>query len=1341
MITLLLVFEFEFYWGSVLADVHLISVIDFYNKMSTEFSAVFVAVRVRPFVAREDLGTCTIHVPDDHTIVVTDANSMMSNSLLPGSNSSLSGVGMGQGTTPARHAFTFDKIFWSVPTGTLPLQTLASSTNVEAPRTLSNRQASLRQNSALGSPSSVKGGPIPLPNPELGSPRWSPLASQAGLTNKQMPCYAPVPTYDDQLGVYTFLGPRLYEAAIAGYNACLLAYGQTGSGKSYSMLGPPDFHAHSKDFSSNSINLSGDVGIIPRLITDVFRLMREEREKDETVSFTMELSFLEIYCEKVRDLLVCSRESASSTRDDTTATSLRVRQHPKRGPYVEGLSHIRVRSTEGAIKQIMMGLKDRVTAETNMNEHSSRSHAIVQLNITRIAVTTEDSAIVTRSRTSKLNLVDLAGSERVQQSGVTGDRFEEARNINLSLSTLGRVIQQLGEKQTGRNVIPAYRDSALTWLLSDSLGGNSKTLLLATVAPSGCCYGQTLNALRFAGIAQKVINVASVNDEDSQSQKIIAELRQKIVQLTLQLERGQSAEVYRAERAALRKDVENLTAENNTLRAARVALPASVDCLRERVDRMLTDNGELCSEPLHTQERYLVSTTCLTQELALRRDEVRKLQELCSTKDTEMAACSARYRELHQRSIEAAKRGTTKSSKPLLRSKATNTPAPAVTPQAPMDLNLPKLLQQQQKQLLRKKELLRKATKDLKVLQAQVEDARESAKVTTSELDDYRARYKETKQQLHQMHSRLRDTVGALEAMQCELRAFKVGQGHQQTPPTSSLVEGPSVTSASEEPPADARQSYLSEKQENIELRLRSSQLETERNLLQQWATERLLDTAVLEQLLLEEAESSARYTMHMRYHRTVSEAQHHFIRMLVLPAQRPGSSRVVRLSPEKLVSPPTPLPSLLALAPSPAAKGTPMAVPSATDSPFILEGLPYQAVPPLHNSWEVMGAYEIVQREAHERSTIEQEHLSTMTRCLSQRDHLRGDAYAVISGHLPLVQDQLTAAHEEWSEHKRHTRELSEQITNLLTADATKIKDTLQHLLTVELHATQEGDAHQLRSVQHAFRNLWKHAAETQAMEQAVAAEMIQRERRAVQQDRAKLEAERVALHAEMDTVRADCDARMAQQLSTIHSLREALKEESELAERSREAARRAEATAQSSTVAMVSIIDTHQELLDFQQATEEKLERATRELQALTSTHAMLERQLGELHRREPELYVLLQRGASEDSTAWLEKVRTEKVKMEKQKADAHQLNRELIDHVRARSARLRDVEMQLDELVDLSTPTPRTLTSPNSSMHQPAMRAQHSVLSTEASSLDIGEDGLPRSPHTSWPPSDGA
>uniref|UniRef100_A0A8C0VGJ2 Kinesin family member 13B n=1 Tax=Cyanistes caeruleus TaxID=156563 RepID=A0A8C0VGJ2_CYACU len=312
--------------------------------------------------------------------------------------------------------------------------------------------------------------------------------------------------YAGQDVVFKCLGENILQNAFEGYNACIFAYGQTGSGKSYTMMGTAD-----------------QPGLIPRLCSGLFE--RAQKEENEEQSFKVEVSYMEIYNEKVRDLL-----DPKGSRQ-----SLKVREHSVYGPYVDGLSKLAVASYKDIESLMSEGNKSRTVAATNMNEESSRSHAVFKIILTHTLYDVQSGT--SGEKVGKLSLVDLAGSERATKTGAAGDRLKEGSNINKSLTTLGLVISALADQAAGKNknkFVP-YREFSF---FKDSLGGNSKTAMVATVSPAADNYDETLSTLRYADRAKNIVNHAVVNEDPNA--RIIRELREEVEKLREQLTKAEA---------------------------------------------------------------------------------------------------------------------------------------------------------------------------------------------------------------------------------------------------------------------------------------------------------------------------------------------------------------------------------------------------------------------------------------------------------------------------------------------------------------------------------------------------------------------------------------------------------------------------------------------------------------------------------------------------------------------------------------------------------------------------------------------------------------------------------
>ncbi|KAL1868645.1 hypothetical protein Plec18167_008237 [Paecilomyces lecythidis] len=323
--------------------------------------------------------------------------------------------------------------------------------------------------------------------------------------------------YAHQEDVYNSLGEEFLDHNFEGYHTCIFAYGQTGSGKSYTMMGTPE-----------------QPGLIPRTCEDLFE--RIENSQCPDISYNVRVSYFEVYNEHVRDLLV--------PRTDPPYY-LKIRESPTDGPYVKDLTEVPVRSFTELMKYMRKGDTSRTTASTKMNDTSSRSHAVFTITLKQIHhdINTDE----TTERTARIRLVDLAGSERAKSTEATGQRLREGSNINKSLTTLGRVIAALADpkqqrpsarKSKSKDVVP-YRDSILTWLLKDSLGGNSKTAMIACISPSD--YEETLSTLRYADQAKHIRTRAIVNQDHVSAAERDAQIEQMADTIrTLQLNLSQA---------------------------------------------------------------------------------------------------------------------------------------------------------------------------------------------------------------------------------------------------------------------------------------------------------------------------------------------------------------------------------------------------------------------------------------------------------------------------------------------------------------------------------------------------------------------------------------------------------------------------------------------------------------------------------------------------------------------------------------------------------------------------------------------------------------------------------
>ncbi|XP_023254368.1 kinesin-like protein KIF15-A [Seriola lalandi dorsalis] len=310
-----------------------------------------------------------------------------------------------------------------------------------------------------------------------------------------------------QDSVFSSVAKNIVESCMNGYNGTIFAYGQTGSGKTFTMLGPSELDNFTDELR----------GVIPRSFEYLFFLINREVERSpESKSFLCKCSFIEIYNEQIYDLL------------DTASASLFLRENIKKGVFVEGAVEKFVNSAAEAYQVLSMGWRNRRVASTSMNRESSRSHAVFTMTLE----SKESINEVVNIRMSQLNLVDLAGSERQKDTHTDGSRLKEASSINRSLMCLGQVIMALVDVSNGKNRHICYRDSKLTFLLRDSLGGNAKTYIIANVHPGSKCFGETLSTLQFAQRAKLIKNKAVIN-EDTQGN--VRQLQAEVKKLKEQL--------------------------------------------------------------------------------------------------------------------------------------------------------------------------------------------------------------------------------------------------------------------------------------------------------------------------------------------------------------------------------------------------------------------------------------------------------------------------------------------------------------------------------------------------------------------------------------------------------------------------------------------------------------------------------------------------------------------------------------------------------------------------------------------------------------------------------------
>uniref|UniRef100_A0A8C7GXN1 Kinesin family member 21A n=1 Tax=Oncorhynchus kisutch TaxID=8019 RepID=A0A8C7GXN1_ONCKI len=400
--------------------------------------------------------------------------------------------------------------------------------------------------------------------------------------------------------IYTHCTEKLIEGCFEGYNATIFAYGQTGSGKTYTMG------------TGFDVNISEEeLGIIPRAVKHLFRGIEERRdsatEQGKPVpEFKINAQFLELYNEEVLDLFESTRDVDGKRQKST----IKIHEDASGGIYTVGVTTRTVTSEAEMMQCLKLGALSRTTASTQMNIQSSRSHAIFTIHLCQVRVCTPDDSESNETDgrlangsskissefetlTAKFHFVDLAGSERLKRTGATGDRAKEGISINCGLLALGNVISALGDRSKRSTHVP-YRDSKLTRLLQDSLGGNSQTVMIACISPSDRDFMETLSCLNYANRARNIKNKVMVN-QDKASQQISA-LRTDIARLQMELMEYKTGKRMVGEDGMesindMVHENSMLQTENSNLRIRVKAMQETIDAQRARLTQYLSDQA------------------------------------------------------------------------------------------------------------------------------------------------------------------------------------------------------------------------------------------------------------------------------------------------------------------------------------------------------------------------------------------------------------------------------------------------------------------------------------------------------------------------------------------------------------------------------------------------------------------------------------------------------------------------------------------------------------------------------------------------------------------------------
>ncbi|XDV25320.1 hypothetical protein PO909_029252, partial [Leuciscus waleckii] len=401
-----------------------------------------------------------------------------------------------------------------------------------------------------------------------------------------------------QESIYSNCTEKLIEGCFEGYNATIFAYGQTGSGKTYTM---------GTGFDVNIVT-DEELGIIPRAVGHLFRGIEERRqaatEQGRPVpEFKINAQFLELYNEEVLDLFDSTRDAEARKQK----SHIKIHEDANGGIYTVGVTTRTVSSEAEMLQCLKLGALSRTTASTQMNVQSSRSHAIFTIHLCQVRVCASDNDAESDNRlvngstemnefetlTAKFHFVDLAGSERLKRTGATGDRAKEGISINCGLLALGNVISALGDRSKRSTHVP-YRDSKLTRLLQDSLGGNSQTTMIACISPSDRDFMETLNTLKYANRARNIKNKVMVN-QDRASQQISA-LRTEIARLQIELMEYKTGKRMVGEDGLesindMVHENSMLQTENNNLRVRVKAMQETIDAQRARLTQLLSDQA------------------------------------------------------------------------------------------------------------------------------------------------------------------------------------------------------------------------------------------------------------------------------------------------------------------------------------------------------------------------------------------------------------------------------------------------------------------------------------------------------------------------------------------------------------------------------------------------------------------------------------------------------------------------------------------------------------------------------------------------------------------------------
>eukprot|EP01012_Entosiphon_sulcatum_P010157 TRINITY_DN15877_c0_g1_i1.p1 TRINITY_DN15877_c0_g1~~TRINITY_DN15877_c0_g1_i1.p1 ORF type:complete len:829 (+),score=203.17 TRINITY_DN15877_c0_g1_i1:25-2487(+) len=672
------------------------------------------------------------------------------------------------------------------------------------------------------------------------------------------------PNYTDQATLFRSIGLPIVDDVFDGYNACLFAYGMTGSGKTYTMMG--------------DLQNEAEWGVIPRVCREIFQRAEVLRGRR---ACAVRVSYLEVYKEQIRDLLV------------PTPTPLTLGAHPLKGSMVVGLRWRDVRDYQSVLRIMQEGARHRATGATNMNEHSSRSHAVFNIHFT----ITADPSLPAASRdgiafSSMLHLVDLAGSERVRESGVQGEALRETQKINQSLFVLGNVISRLAAHANGEelNLLVPYRESILTRLLRNSLGGNSRTYFVATISPAQAHVSKSLSTLQYAAKAAKIrMDVTPVVVEDvpqgfggggarigdveelEESQRLLEELRQereleRLLRHMAEAERKLPDTASQAERERREQELTEWRARYSTaadeLEQTRQEVASMYEQLEENRELLLQQQLDYTAALQQREERLLA--------LEATKD---KLEYLSEQRNAELRAMDSRLNRAAQERDAAQLEAAAQAEKLRVMQDALNR---TTEDKAKADAELEqtkKLLDLNEEAIKQREAALSSATESLRFLQARLIE-------TAEEKDDLEAQMEKQGEELAAASHQLVELSNTAHELRQQFEQQRVSKLNKVAIIRDLQLELETQQALLAEQADASQQTHAELEAANAELRRALADAEADRTHLRKQLEERDARIAALERL---QHDLNNSQTQHL-----VQQAADEVMRRLPRGTQRP---------------------------------------------------------------------------------------------------------------------------------------------------------------------------------------------------------------------------------------------------------------------------------------------------------------------------------------------------------------------------------------------------------------------------------------------------------------------